>query len=51
MQRRRLRFVLSITSLTMVAALVGCAGGTTDDEPVEEPADEETSEEIGRAHV
>ena len=29
----------------MVAALVGCAGGTTDDEPVEEPADEETSEE------
>jgi len=45
MRRRRLRFVLSITSLTLVTALVGCAGGASDNGTVDEPADEGTNEE------
>ena len=45
MRRRRLRFVLSITSLTLVTALVGCSGSTPDNGAVDEPADGGTSED------
>lgn len=45
MQRRRLRFVLSIASLTLVTALVGCSGSTPDNGAVDEPADGGTSDD------
>src|SRR5665647_727610 len=51
MRRRRLRFVLSITSLTLVTALVGCSGSTPDNGAVDEPADGGTSEDAPPADL